>query len=389
MRRSSVCKNSPKVKIEFRPLKQLFRICPQPKLHLFRNKLFYLTKIYQLGDFMFRKNNLLAFFVLSASLGTAAYAQTTTVTPTVPGEPQRIERQMRIFTDDGGSYLGVQLQEVTKDNFGKYGLKDVRGAAIEKVSDNSPAKQAGLQDGDVIVKFDGEEVSSVRKLQRLIGEVAPDHQAKVTVLRGGSERDLNVTLGKRPGAAFQNGNFTVLTPNERSFEFSSPVLRGDTFPIAPSFPDGDLFKTQPNGPGGDNLVWNFFSGRRIGVSSMALTKQLGDYFGVADGKGILISSVQENSPAAKAGLKAGDVIVEADGQAVANTAELSKALGNKDKKTINLTILRNKKRQNITVEPEEAKDVLKPAPGVKVMPRNGVTTVAPRVLTLTRSASEI
>lgn len=334
------------------------------------------------------KSKLLTLFAV-ASLGTAAYAQTVTVVPATPGEPQRIERQVRIFTNDGGSYLGVQLQEVTKENFGKYGLKDVRGAAVEKVSDNSPAKQAGFQDGDVIIKFDGEEISSVRKLQRVIGEVAPDHPAKVTVLRGGSERDLNVTMGKRPAPTFQNGNFTFSTPDERSFEFKSPVLRGNTFPIAPSFPDGTLFNTLPNGQGGDNMVWNFFSGRRIGVTSTGLTKQLGDYFGVADGKGILISSVTENSPAAKAGLKAGDVIIEADGQAISNPAELTRSLGNKDKKTVNLTILRNKNRQNVTVEPEESKDVIRTIPGVRIAPQGGATTIAPRVLTLKGSEIEL
>lgn len=336
---------------------------------------------------MFR-SNLFAFFALAASFGTTAYAQTTTVVPATPGEPQRIERQVRVFTSDGGSYLGVQLQEVTKENFGKYGLKDVRGAAVEKVSDNSPAKQAGFQDGDVIVKFDGEDVSSVRKLQRLIGEVAPDHQAKVTVLRGGSERDLNVTVGKRPTVAFQNGNITA-----ESFRLPGiPEFPSNTMPrvtIPGNEQNFEFFRTIPDAPGGDNLVWNFFSGRRIGVSSMALTKQLGDYFGVADGKGILVSNVRENSPAAKAGLKAGDVIVDADGQALANTAELTKALSNKDKKTVNLTILRNKNRQNVTVEPEESKDVLKLNPSVKIVPRSGATTIAPRVLTLNRSEIEL
>ena len=326
---------------------------------------------------MFRKSNLFALFVLAGSLGTAAYAQTTTIVPATPGQPQRIERQMQIFTNDGGSYLGVQLQDVNKENFSKYGLKDVRGAAVDKVSENSPAKQAGLQDGDVIVKFNGEEVSSVRKLQRLIGEVAPDHQAKITVLRGGSERDLNVTLGKRPAAAFQNGVFST-SPEI----FRAPLLRSGQFPPMGQ-QDFEVF-TNPTAPG-DNMVWNLFSGRQIGVSTSPLTKQLGDYFGITDGKGVLISNVRENSPAAKAGLKAGDVIIEADGKAVANSAELSRALSDKDKKSVNLTVLRNKNRQNISVEPEEAKDVLKSTPGVRIAAPNGViTNGAPQVFSFSR-----
>lgn len=332
---------------------------------------------------MFKKSIFFALFVLCASFATAAHAQIT-VAPVAPAQPQRIERQMQIFTNDGGSYLGVQLQDVNKENFGKYGLKDVRGAAVEKVSDDSPAKQAGLQDGDVIVKFNGEEISSVRKLQRLIGEVAPDHQAKVTVLRNGGERDLNVTMGKRPVASFQNGGFTTIIPSQRGFQIQPPVLRGETLPMLPTVPEGnfEFFRSMPDAPNGDNLVWNLFSGRRIGVNSTVLTKQLGDYFGVADGKGVLVSSVRENSPAAKAGIKAGDVIIEADGKAVSNTAELTRALGDKKKKTVNLTILRNKNRQSVTVEPEEAADVIKTAPGVRVTTPARTTRVMPRVMML-------
>lgn len=317
---------------------------------------------------MLKKSNLFAFLLMSA-FGTAAYAQDTTIVPAAPSQPQQIERQLQIFTNGGGSYLGVQLQEVGKDNFGKFGLKDVRGVAVEKVSENSPAKQAGLQDGDVIVRFDGEDVSSVRKLQRLIGEVAPDHQSKVTILRGGDEKNLTVTVGKRPAASFQNGAFATV-PGENTFEYSIPAMPEFPSKTMPAPPNGanEMFRIYSN-PNGDNMMWNLYSGRRIGINTMPLTKQLGDYFGTAEGKGILVSSVSENSPAAKAGIKAGDVILEADGNAVSSPAQLTKALGDKQKKTVNLTVLRNKNRQNITVEPQEL-----PAPSntqqqLRVIPR--------------------
>src|SRR5437867_7651436 len=101
------------------------------------------------------------------------------------------------FDGDGG-YLGVQTQEVTKENFAKFGLRDVRGIAVEKVLENSPAAAAGIQNGDVIVRFNGEEVTSSRKLTRLVSEVDPDHQVSLTVSRGGREQDIGVTVGKRP-----------------------------------------------------------------------------------------------------------------------------------------------------------------------------------------------
>src|SRR5687767_1952107 len=63
-----------------------------------------------------------------------------------------------------GSYLGVETKEISKENFSQYGLREVRGVAVEKVTENSPAERAGLQNGDVIVRVDGAEVTSVRKL---------------------------------------------------------------------------------------------------------------------------------------------------------------------------------------------------------------------------------
>ena len=92
------------------------------------------------------------------------------------------------------------------------GLHDVRGVAVEKVLENSPAAAAGLQDGDVMCFSNGEEVTSVRKLTRLIGEVAPDHQVALTVLRNGSEMNISATVGKRPAPQFGNGNFEFATP---------------------------------------------------------------------------------------------------------------------------------------------------------------------------------
>lgn len=260
----------------------------------------------------------------------------------------RIERDFQIFTD-GDSYLGVQTQEVTKENFSKFGLKDVRGVAVEKVADDSPAKQAGLQDGDVIVKFNGEEVTGFRKLSRLISETSPDHQARLTILRGGSERDITVTMGKRPTPTFEMGNFEMTVPKVLERVQTAPGFRIE------GFPEGGV---------GDVFTWNgdkegtfvFGSTRQIGVGVSSLTKQLGDYFGVADGKGILINNVNENSPAAKAGLKAGDVIIEIEGKPVANTMDLIRGISEKKEGEVSLTILRNKNRQTVKVTPEKMKE---------------------------------
>lgn len=301
---------------------------------------------------------------------------------TVTGQPveARITQAFDVF-NGGGSYLGVQAQEVNKENFSKFGLKDVRGVAIEKVVADSPAQKAGLQDNDVIVRFNGEEVTGYRKLTRLISETAPDHQAKITVLRDGKERDVNVTIGKQPTPQFRTGTLLPAIPSQAITIPAMPSFNVESFPRAGAV---DFYSSYNNGV---NFV--FSPSRQLGVSISGLTKQLGDYFGVADGKGILINSVNENSPASKAGLKAGDVIVEVEGKAVGNSMELFRAISEKKEGEVALTVLRNRNRQTVKVTPEKLKEGEMPVrvtgrstlaptrtiPGVRVAP--SVRSTAP------------
>jgi serine protease Do len=305
--------------------------------------------------------NLLGFTLLAFSSCTIIYSQKTAEPTKQPEKTEKTAKgQVFSFQFDGGSYLGIEPQEVTKDNFGKFGLSSVRGVAVEKVVENSPAAQAGLQAGDVIVKFEGEETESVRKLSRLIAEVAPDHQVRLTVLRNGSEQEITATMGKRETPAMFNGNFKF---DNFPTVPAMPKIEIPNVQVMPKLPDGQLL---PRGQGGA-FVWKgdgegFFFGanRQIGASVSSLTKQLGEYFGVADGKGLLVNNVRENSPAAKAGLKAGDIIVEADGKEVKNNADLVRAINDKKDGDITLTIIRDRNRQTVQVTPEKLKGEFTP-----------------------------
>jgi membrane-associated protease RseP (regulator of RpoE activity) len=284
-------------------------------------------------------------FILLVALGSiAAFAQQ-------PEAKEKAERDAArtfelYFGGAGGSYLGVQTKDVSKENMAQFGLSKVQGVAIEKVLDNSPASQAGLMNGDVIIKFNGEEVTSVQKLTRLIREVAPDHTAKIVVLRNGDKRDFDVTIGKREMPKFSEGNF--------KFEGMPPLSE---MPVIPEMPELKVFP--PGEPGEPNVYFlRSGMGRQIGVGVTPLTKQLGEYFGVSDGEGLLIKDVREDSPAAKAGLRAGDVIVEVEGKKVNGNLDLIRSINEKKEGDVNLTIIRDRNRQNISVTPEKSKDGL-------------------------------
>src|SRR5687767_2485592 len=164
---------------------------------------------------------------------------------------------------DGG-YLGVQTEEVTKDNFAKYGLREVRGVAIEKVVEGSPAEKAGLQNGDVIVRFNSDDVTSTRKLTRLLGEVAPDHQVKLTVVRGGAEREITATVAKRPMPRFEEGRFGMTMPRMDQMQ-RIPFPPSGEFPPVPRVEGMPRVEGLPPGVPDQPFAWRMGSGRRIGV----------------------------------------------------------------------------------------------------------------------------
>ena len=124
-------------------------------------------------------------FVLS---GVAVTAQTPAPAP--PPQPHVFSFS---FEGDGG-YLGVRTEEMSKDNFSKYGLREVRGVGVAEVVQDSPAEAAGFQKGDVIVRLNGEEITSSRKLTRLIGEISPDVHTSEQPLPSGS-RSTRATPG--------------------------------------------------------------------------------------------------------------------------------------------------------------------------------------------------
>lgn len=264
--------------------------------------------------------------------------------PTAPDAPAAFS-----FVFESNGFLGVHTEDINRENMNRYGLqREPRGVGVTKVVANSPAERAGLRERDVILKFEKEPVTSVRKLNRLISEVAPEHTVSLTISRSGDEREITATLGKR-----SEYNALTTTPGYRFEDFDMLKDKLKDFKLDDK----------------NNFTFVFGNNRRIGVTTTQLTKQLADYFGVAGGKGLLITSVRDGSPAAKAGLRAGDVVTEADGQSTGTVADLMRALSSKEEGEMTLTITRDKSQRTIRLTPERSKDSLYSTPGVEVLPQ--------------------
>jgi serine protease Do len=226
---------------------------------------------------------------------------------------------------------------------GRYHMNQVRGVGVTRIVKDSPAEKAGLRQDDVILRVDGENITSVRKLNRIVSELSPDQSVKITVSRGGSEQDITATIGKRSNNFFAGD---LLKGNPKIWKWEGNEPKEWKFE-GPLFNRGDLFDKNRD------LTFMLSNSRRIGVSTMELTKQLADYFGITGGKGVLVTSVIEDGPAAKAGVRAGDVITAVDGEAIDSPGDISRVINRKKEGDITLTVIRNKSQQMIHVTPRE------------------------------------
>jgi len=288
-----------------------------------------------------KANSIGLLLALILTAGVAVAQQTPP--PASPEPPDEPPDQNFSFFIDGGGFLGVYAENISRENMSRYRVSQVRGVGVTQVIKDSPADKAGLRKDDVILRLDGENVSSVRKLNRLVSELSPDQSVRVSISRGGSEQEVTATIGKRSNTMAQN----LLGGEPRIFKWEGPDLKGfkwETPLNRNNFPF--------NNDGGD-MTFFLSNSRRIGVSTMSLTKQLADYFGIADGKGALVTAVTEDGPAAKAGVKAGDVITAVDGEAVDSPGDISRVINRKKEGDVTLTIIRNKSQQTIHVTPRE------------------------------------
>lgn len=249
---------------------------------------------------------------------------------TWPVQAQGVRRaQGPLLLEGLGSSIGVSVADVAADD----AVKGVEGGGVRVtvVGENTPASRAGVRTGDVVVEFDGERIRSARQFARVVRETRPGRAVRVAVVRGGNRETLDVTPESR-----EFGDFGA--------EISRQVERG-----LRSLPRDFDFDFNFNGPG-DRL--RLTSGARLGAALAPLTPQLAEYFGVRDG--LLVASVEADSSAARAGLKAGDVVTAVRGRDVRTAAEVTRELRQAEPGTnLELRVTRDRKPLTITVPAPE------------------------------------
>jgi len=229
----------------------------------------------------------------------------------------------------GGTYLGVSLAEVDANRAKELKLKEAYGVEITRVEEGSPAEKAGVKTADVVLEYNGQRVEGMEQFGRMVRETPPGREVRLTVSREGAIQTLTAMLASRKDRSF-SGNF----------HFEMPDIRMPDIP--------QIFTTLRTA--------------MLGVEAESLGSQLADYFGVKEG--VLVRSVLENTPAQKAGLKAGDVITKVEGMPVTSPSELSGAVRSaSSKKTYSVEFMRERKLQTVNVAVEEGRSERYPPRG--------------------------
>jgi serine protease Do len=238
----------------------------------------------------------------------------------------------------GTSYLGIGVWEIDADRARALNLKDVRGAEVKTVDEDGPSAKAGIKEGDVVLQFNNEPVEGVEQFIRMVHETPPGRQVKLTIWRNGTTQTVTVTVGERRGTLLQTPNGSVTIP---------PI------PPIPPIPQFDIPHLQMSG-----------QSQMLGIEGEPLgdEPQLAEYFGVQDG--VLVKRVIKNSPAEKAGIKAGDVIIRVEGSKVGTTRDITSQLRSaRTKRTVGVAVVRDKKENSLSVTFDERSSNNPPAPG--------------------------
>jgi S1-C subfamily serine protease len=234
-------------------------------------------------------------------------------------------------------YLGIDVHDLDPDRATALKLKDPRGAEIVTVDHDAPAGKAGLRLHDVILQMNGQAIESTDQLRHMLHEITAGKTINLVISRDGQPIVVNVQLANR--AKIEKDAlklYTVPQPIEASQEevWALPSQGGFGSGFFGSLTANPLY---------------------VGAVLDPVGAQLADYFGVKDGVGLLVHTVDDNSPAAVAGLKAGDVVLRVGNDNMVSRNDWLRAIRTHRGKQIQLTVVRNKREQVLTMVAGEPK----------------------------------
>jgi serine protease Do len=255
-------------------------------------------------------------------------------------------------------YLGINMRDIGDDQISVLKLKESRGAEVTHVDHDGPAGKAGLREHDVILQVNGQVIEGEEQLRRLLRETPAGRTVVLLLSRDGQQQTVTTQLANKQDVERQawEQRWRVPDPSEGTGVAIGSEAGSSSAVTAPSIPSsGGSVKGQsffsPAGVArsGHNLMGALTtSSSYTGAMVETLGPQLAEFFGT-NGAGVLVHSVEANSPAATAGLRAGDVVVRANSITLTSTGDWSKLVRENRGKAMPVVVLRDKKEQTLTL----------------------------------------
>ena len=229
------------------------------------------------------------------------------------GSCSKDDHDVVLVSGKSKSWLGVQVtglsEKMLKNMDLDYGIK------VIKVLKDSPAEKAGLEEDDIIVKFDGQKINDPGQLVDLVRETKIGEQAEVTFVRNGIEKTIEVEIAERQ----KSHRIRIFKhPGKMWFE-------------------------------GTKSAW-------LGVETTSLNEQLRTYFNAPEGLGVMIKKVVEKSPAEEGGILAGDVIIGVEDRKIRSTRDLTRSIQYYDPgEVVEVKFIRDKNEKSLRIKLGEKK----------------------------------
>lgn len=238
------------------------------------------------------------------------------------------------------SFLGIGVKEIMADRAKELKLKEEAGVEVTRVEEGSPAEQAGLKVGDAVLEYQGNRVEGAEQFVRLVRETPAGRQVRMKIARNGSSQNVIATIASRQPQMW-GVNAKDRARIEQEMARVQEKLRRIPEIRVPDVP---------------HALMGWRSGM-IGIDGEALDGQLAEFFGAP--AGVLVRNVAQNMPAAKAGIKAGDVIVRVDETPVKSPRDITAAIRNsQNRNPLKVTVLRQKSELSLEVTLEQEKPMV-------------------------------
>jgi S1-C subfamily serine protease len=244
-------------------------------------------------------------------------------------------------------YLGIDMRDVSEDQLGALKLKEARGVEITSLDHDGPACKAGMRLRDVILQMNGQVVENDDQLRRMLKDMPVGRWVTFVISRDGQTQTMTMQTADRRTVGLQawEQHYTVPAPGPSGVVRTNSFLDSKSANAVAPKEHRDLLGTETI------ILSSSFTGAKLEV----MGPQLAGFFGATGGAGLLVRSVDGNSPADEAGMKAGDVVVKINSISVANGTDWTRTVHDNKGKPVPVVVLRDKHEQTLTLTPDGKK----------------------------------